>query len=75
MPVTDPSQRRHYCSGTGREEAEMNGYGRVGQEHINDLVREAERERIAKRTRRSRETERRSLARLVSLALQGIARH
>jgi hypothetical protein len=75
MPVTDASEGRLYGSDTGREEAEMNGYGAVGQEHINDLVREAERERIAKRTRRSRETERRSLARLVSLALQGIARH
>jgi hypothetical protein len=53
----------------------MNGYGAVGQEHINDLLREAERERTARKTRRSRETERRSIARLVSAALHGIARH
>jgi hypothetical protein len=53
----------------------MNGYGAVGQERINDMLREAERERLAKQTRRSREVERRSLARLVVAALQGIARH
>lgn len=53
----------------------MNGYGAVGQEHINDLVREADRERLARKTRRSRQTEHRSLARLVTAALQGIARH
>ncbi|MGH2710424.1 MAG: hypothetical protein ACRDH9_04360 [Actinomycetota bacterium] len=53
----------------------MYGYGAVGQERINDLLREAHQERTAKQTRRSRETERRSLSRLVSAALQGLARH
>ena len=53
----------------------MTGFGQVGQERINDLLREAAQERTARKTRRSREHERRSLARLVSAALQGIARH
>jgi hypothetical protein len=53
----------------------MQGYGAIGQQRINDLLREASHEREARQTRRYRATQRRSLARVVSAALQGIARH
>ena len=53
----------------------MNGYGAIGQEKINDLVREAAQQRLARTTRRSRNVERSSLARLVMAGLHAVVRH
>jgi hypothetical protein len=53
----------------------MNGYGAIGQEHINDLLREASRERVARQTRRSRKAEHRSVTRVVMTAIHAVVRH
>jgi hypothetical protein len=53
----------------------MHGHGAIGQERINDLLREASRERLARQTRRVRKAERSSLARVVMTAVQSAFRH